>query len=79
MVPVPLDVARETATLGGPGDVDGIEEFPSVSFFVADSKFPECRDDDCDDDYDDCCTYGTLSDLQNADAMFPEFEYIGSY
>lgn len=29
--------------------------------------------------YADCCTYGTLGDLQNADVMFPEFEFIGSY
>jgi len=29
--------------------------------------------------YDRCCEYGTLADLPNATAMFPEFEFIGSY
>ena len=29
--------------------------------------------------YDRCCEYGTLGDLPNATAMFPEFEFIGSY
>jgi len=29
--------------------------------------------------YDACCEYGTLADLPNATAMFPEFEFIGSY
>jgi hypothetical protein len=29
--------------------------------------------------YDACCTYGALADLQNATAVFPEFEFLGSY
>lgn len=29
--------------------------------------------------YDECSTYGTLGDLPNADAMFPEFELLGTY
>ncbi len=29
--------------------------------------------------YDACCTYGTLADLPHDDALFPEFEFIGSY
>ena len=29
--------------------------------------------------YDACCTYGTLADLPHADALFAEFEFLGSY
>lgn len=29
--------------------------------------------------YDACCTYGTLADLPNATALFPEFDFIASY
>ena len=31
------------------------------------------------DRYAACCEYTTLADLPNADAMFPEFELVGSY
>ncbi len=29
--------------------------------------------------FDACCEYGTLADLPNAAAMFPEFEFLGSH
>ncbi len=29
--------------------------------------------------YGSCCDYGTLADLPNAAAMFPEFEHLGTY
>ena len=29
--------------------------------------------------YEACCTYGALADLPNADTLFAEFEFIGSY
>lgn len=29
--------------------------------------------------FEECCTFATLGQLPNADAMFPNFEYLGSY
>lgn len=29
--------------------------------------------------HEECSTYGTLADLPNADAMFAEFELLGTY
>lgn len=29
--------------------------------------------------FETCSTYGTLGQLPNADAMFPDFEFLGSY
>lgn len=55
-----LDVSSGALPFRGESIFDGPERYPidvepffrsrAVSFFVADSKFPECRDDDCDDD-----------------------------
>ena len=31
------------------------------------------------DRYAACCEYGTLAQLPNAEALFPEFEYFGAF